>query len=134
MIEPIFVIMMFDTLNARDLSLSLFFAFLSSYGSFSCVSFSDSFTFLLICFLKNSSLHERQERTFPSLPLSLFSYYFVLEKGREHLVIVFSLVMTTTTGLLVSRGYKIEFLRVACQDNCERVPFLQLIFCGCTLV
>ena len=89
MIEPIFVIMMFDTLNARDLSLSLFFAFLSSYGSFSCVSFSDSFTFLLICFLKNSSLHERQERTFPSLPLSLFSYYFVLEKGREHLVIVF---------------------------------------------
>lgn len=73
MIEPIFVIMMFDTLNARDLSLSLFFAFLSSYGSFSCVSFSDSFTFLLICFLKNSSLHERQERTFPSLPLSLSS-------------------------------------------------------------
>jgi isochorismate synthase / 2-succinyl-5-enolpyruvyl-6-hydroxy-3-cyclohexene-1-carboxylate synthase / 2-succinyl-6-hydroxy-2,4-cyclohexadiene-1-carboxylate synthase / o-succinylbenzoate synthase len=104
MIEPIFVIMMFDTFNARDLSLSLFFAFLSSYGSFSCVSFSDSFTFLLICFLKNSSLHERQERTFPSLPLSLFSYYFVLEKGREHLVIVFSKEMTTTTGLLVCRS------------------------------
>ena len=29
--------------------------------------------FLLICILKNSSLHERQERTFPSLSLSLSS-------------------------------------------------------------
>ena len=44
------------------------------------------------------------------------------------------LINTFKRRSLLKRGYKIEFLRVACQDNCERVPFLQLIFCGCTLV
>ena len=90
--------MMFDTLNARDLSLSLFlclslvflFDELSSslvvswwkrshhHQKVSRVSLflilSHFLLFLLICFLKNSSLHERQqERTFPSLSLSLSS-------------------------------------------------------------
>ena len=87
MIEPIFVIMMFDTLNARDLSLSLFFAFLlfdESYGSFSCVSFSDSFTFLLICFLKNPHLFtsDKREPFLLSLSLSLLVLFRFGERKR----------------------------------------------------
>jgi hypothetical protein len=68
-----------------------FFAFLSSYGSFSCVSFSDSFTFSP--FSPYSPYQHPQKFIFSrattrenlsfSLSLSLFSY-FVLEKGREH--------------------------------------------------